>query len=573
MVGSGTASLRGGTFDLGEQGKTPRDRWTRRAFGRGWRGWGELALLAGALASGVALRLHQIQAQIPCDDEWHALETVAYRTPAWIATHFGYADYSIPLTLYDVLVARLVGLDELGLRLPVVAAGILALFLLPLLVRPWFGAKTSVVLAWLLAVSPLHIYFSRYARPYSIAFLAATVGVLAFLRWTEGRRLHWGVVWAACAAIGPWFHLLMLPFLAAPGAWALFQARRGRALPPHFFAVSGAAVLLLALLVGPPMVIDRAALADRAGLEGIQLRSLLPAFELFSGAQEPLLAFAVGLALVAGAIHLRHAAPAAWRYLLFLGAAQLAALFIARPAALSVAIVLARYMLPALLLFLLAVAAGLGVLDRRLRREWRWIPPHAASVALVAGLLAFGPLLSLHSPPNRTYFVPNAWTNHGLYQYQYAQGARAIWSKACCYPLRLPPVYREIARVAGPDDIVLEAPWFPYWHCNPFPFYQKLHRRPMLIGYVTPPGEPLRFGELAPRDERLRFRSFVHVADLPALRRAGVRYVVFHRDLAAEMTQVMELPRPEVERWIERYRRLVGPPWRDDGAVCVFDLR
>ena len=533
----------------------------------------EIALLGGALASGVALRLHQIRAQIPCDDEWHALDALLQQTPGWIATHFGFADYSIPLALYDALVAHTLGLGELALRAPSLLAGIVAIVLLPLLVRPIFGAKTSVVFAWLLAISPLHVYFSRYARPYSIAFLAVTVGVLVFLRWMDSGRLRWGVLWAACAALGSWFHLLMLPFLAAPGMWALFQAWRGRPLPRHFFLVSGAAVLGLAALVGPPLVIDQAALADRAGMHGIQFRSLIPAYELFSGAQEPLLAFAVGLALVAGLFQIRHLAPATWRYLLFLCAVQIAALSISRPAELRIPIVLARYTLPALLLFLVAVAAGLGVLDRRLRSEWSWIPPHTASVVLVACLLAFGPLLSLHSPPNRTYFAPNAWTNHGLYQYQYAQGARTIWARGSFYPRRFPPVYREIAQVAAPEDAVLEAPWYPYWHCNPFPFFQKLHRRRMLIGFVTPPGEELRPGELRPRDPRLRFRNFAHVADFETLRREGVRFVVFHRDLEAEMTHVMDVPSTDVERWIARYRASVGPPWRDDGEICVFDLR
>ena len=533
----------------------------------------ELALLVGAVAVGVVLRLHQIRAQILCDDEWHALDALVYQTPGWIATHFGHADFSIPLTLYDLLVARLVGLDEMGVRAPALAAGIAALVLLPLLVRPLFGASTAVVFAWLLAISPLHIYFSRYARPYSIAFLAAAVGALAFLRWIDGGRLRWGVLWGACAAIGPWFHPLMLPFLAAPGLWALLQAWRGRPLPRRFFAVSASAVLGLALLIGPPLVIDRAAIAERAGVHGLQLAALVPAFELFSGAQELLLSFGVVVALLVGAIHSWHAAARPWRFLLFLCAVQLAALFIVRPAELRVAIVLARYMLPALLVFLLAVAAGLAELHRGLRSGWPRIPPHAASIALVASLLAFGPLLSIHRPANRTYFVPNAWTNHSLYQFQYSLRARAAWARGAFYPLRTPAVYREIDRVAGPDDAVLEAPWSHYGYSGVFTYYQKLHRRRMLIGFVTPPGQDLRPSELRPWDPRFRFRNFAHAADLDSLRRAGVRFVVFHRDLGSELTRMGPLHYPEVERWIARYRSLVGPPWRDDGQICVFDLR
>src|SRR5512138_2104278 len=63
--------------------------------GAGWN----LLLLAAFLA-GTALRVWQLDIQILIDDEWHAIHKLLHSSPLDIATHLGYADYSIPLTLY-----------------------------------------------------------------------------------------------------------------------------------------------------------------------------------------------------------------------------------------------------------------------------------------------------------------------------------------------------------------------------------------------------------------------------------------------------------------------------------------
>ena len=85
-----------------------------------------LAVLAGA-----ALRLYQIRDQVLVDDEWHALHALLAGGPLDVLLSFGASDHSIPLTLYDVLLERTVGLSELGMRLPSLVAGIAALVVDP----------------------------------------------------------------------------------------------------------------------------------------------------------------------------------------------------------------------------------------------------------------------------------------------------------------------------------------------------------------------------------------------------------------------------------------------------------
>ena len=82
------------------------------------------ALLVVAFVAGVALRVWQIDIQIPIDDEWHAVHKLMRAGPLDIFTHVGYADYSIPLTLYYQALYRTVGLSEWGLHLPPLVASI-----------------------------------------------------------------------------------------------------------------------------------------------------------------------------------------------------------------------------------------------------------------------------------------------------------------------------------------------------------------------------------------------------------------------------------------------------------------
>ncbi len=99
---------------------------------------------------------------------------------AWVVSHFGEADYSIPLTLLYKTLAKTVGVTEIAMQAPMLPCGIAAIVVLPLLAGRYVGRPAALVSAWLLAIAPLHGYFSRYARPYAITMLMA---VVAFLRW------------------------------------------------------------------------------------------------------------------------------------------------------------------------------------------------------------------------------------------------------------------------------------------------------------------------------------------------------------------------------------------------------
>jgi len=62
--------------------------------------WFGVSLLAATIV-GAGLRLYQIQDQVSADDEWHTVYAALRRGCALIATHFGIADYCIPMALFD----------------------------------------------------------------------------------------------------------------------------------------------------------------------------------------------------------------------------------------------------------------------------------------------------------------------------------------------------------------------------------------------------------------------------------------------------------------------------------------
>jgi hypothetical protein len=531
----------------------------------------ELGLL-GAVVAGAAIRLDQIREQIVLDDEWHALHALMRFGYGRLLTHFGWTDFCIPLAVYDKVVKDTVGLSEMWMRLPVLLAGIGALVVIPLMARRGVGRAASTSLAWLLAVSPLHVFLSRFARPYAISLLLVTAGALALARWWEGGGAKWGTVGAAGFVLAPYFHLSALPPVLAVLGLGLLDAARGRETsarrPRELVRLVAMMILGLALSVGVPLAVDHAALTYKTGHAALGVSTLVGSLELLTGtARIPLLALLATLSLAGGVVLARDRL----RLLALLSALALAgpaAILLARPAGVEEPIVAVRYCIAALPAALLLVAVALARAEERMRAHG--IPcPHGILTALtVAALVLAGPLPRIHARPNN-------WTNHGWYQYAY-DPARLSWH---C-PQEVPAFYQELARQPPGSLRIVEAPWWHAWPNLLYPCYQSVHRQYMAIGFVSPlrraaasSGLPLaaELPLLAP-DGSFRFRNFVHVSDEAGLQQRGIRYVVFHLSLEREMGVDSVDYRGDAAPWIEHYRSRYGRPVYEDGTLVAFDV-
>jgi 4-amino-4-deoxy-L-arabinose transferase-like glycosyltransferase len=87
---------------------------------------------------------------------------------------------------------------EVGARLVPAIFGILALPLMALSGQIVGGRLLGLLATFVLAVSPLHVYFSREGRPYSLIMFLALALLYALLK--KGSRLGIGVAYAGCLA-------------------------------------------------------------------------------------------------------------------------------------------------------------------------------------------------------------------------------------------------------------------------------------------------------------------------------------------------------------------------------------
>jgi len=507
---------------------------------------------------GAALRLYALPNQMLVDDEWHLVHKLrGGASLASIVGDFGGNDHSIGLGAIAWLLMHVTTLDELWLRLPSLAAGLALLAVVPAALARRVGHQTAMALAWLLAVAPLLVFFSRLARPYAITTLLAFGAFLAMRRWLEDGSRWAAAAYATSAALAPVFHLPALPAVLAPLALP-FVARGVRRPRPADVALVALTLAGVAAVLAVPAWRSAAAVAARVGADRLDLAAVPQILELLAGTGSPIVVVTVGALALVGLAALLERDPILARQLLLVIGLHVAAVLASGASALHVAIVVARYVAVVLPLALVFPAAGIAALAQRIGRR------HPTLVgALGAGaLLAAGPL-------GWIYGEPNDFTNHIGYQADYVPGR---------YFARFRPntpfgFYDDLAARPPGSVTIVEAPWHYYFH--PFPWTQRHHRQHVLIGFVDDGPGPVRNGELAVHERGLRFRRAIFLGDRAGLRARHVDYVVLHRDLRTELrwpTGVSEVA-VDVARWETLYREWFGYPVADNGRIVVFAVR
>lgn len=92
---------------------------------------------------------------------------------------------------------RVFGDGEVWLRLPALLSGLASLVLVVRIGERYANRATGLVAGALLALSPVHVWYSQEARPYSTNLLLLLVAVYAYQRRLEDPRRRWSLLFAA----------------------------------------------------------------------------------------------------------------------------------------------------------------------------------------------------------------------------------------------------------------------------------------------------------------------------------------------------------------------------------------
>jgi hypothetical protein len=559
--------------------------------------------LAAAFLAGLWLRWHLLANQVLGDDEWHGFYYALGKSPAWLLTHFSIPGATcIPLNFYTWLLGATIGWSETWLRLPSLACGVAVVAAGPWLAREIIGPRRAGLLAGLLAISPLLVFYSRICRPYSAVALLGFVALLFAARWMKSGGFRPAALFAVTGVLAIYFHLFAAVTVAAPMLAVLIFLIRARLVEAGGRAAAGPSlrewIIASAIITGGCVILVLPALIHsmqstffNVALAGkLSFQSLPKVAQLIGGTGQPVLAVLFWAAFVAGAVEQCRRNPWFGWMLVGLYPLHALALIISRPDSAQSGIVLARYCIPLVPVTLLFVACGIQAALEAVARRSALQPALQTSIA-VAAVAA----LALAGPLPQCYVAPNNFTSHGAYQHRYGNIG---WQKSFVSDLtpadftlvtavraeEISPFYLWLQNHPGPRPVV-EYPMLIGDHFNPLYYYQHFHRRPVLVGYVpdVTPARGLAPGNiygntyidqvlsLVPDPARLHFQNLVAMDDVAALRGRGAEFVILHKQFEAQLPAVM-LPLPDLARLQDKFRRTLGEPFYEDAHVAVFRL-
>lgn len=131
--------------------------------------------------------------------------------------------------------------SDFFLRLPSVLFGVGSVVLAYGLVRQLTSVSIALVTAWVIAISPLHIWYSQEARMYAPLLFITLLSTWVLVWAVETRRWYGWVCYACTLALGLYVHVFIVLQIMVHGLWLLLFFRRA------WWAYCGAGVVTAAL--------------------------------------------------------------------------------------------------------------------------------------------------------------------------------------------------------------------------------------------------------------------------------------------------------------------------------------
>lgn len=533
------------------------------------RWWWLLAI--AAIAFGAWLRLDQLAGQFLLDDEWHAIGQVLHSSVGQIASHFGVADYSIPLTLYYRGLYELGALSEWNMRLPLLLAGMALLVMLPWLLRDFAGIPARAVALALLAISPAHVYLSRTARPYALVVLLTTIALVAFRRWwhRDPHARWYGGGYVLATVLAGWLHLLSLVFTLVPFLYFGLPTLCSLAKIDHRPAawrgmgrlalLAVATVLPLAALLAAPLLDDWQALIGKAASGASSWDSVWRSLLMLFGTGNSAIGAALAALAVVGLVQIGLRNWEAGLYPLCVATLGVATILLAQPAWIQHPGVLVRYTLPMLPWLLWWLAEGVAAGARR--------PAVGMGLAMLAvfGLFLTGPIPGYWYRPNQLMASP-------LFQFDYDPAHNSYRDPALIPDVPMPAFYAPLANLPPNSVTLAVGPWSILSWSLPQAWYQRVHRQDLKALLLSGVCETFPRGDWPESRTGMAMRNYVHLAAILRGATENVDYVVLRtRSWALGDAGPATAARwPDIEACLPKVRAALGRPVYRDAQIVVF---
>lgn len=118
----------------------------------------------------------------------------------------------------------LFGWSEAGYRSMSAVAGILTIPVLAAVAGRLRGPRAAALCAWIVALHPLHVYYSREARAYCTWMLVLSLALWLLIRALERPTWKRWAAWSACVSLGLFTHYFTILWAAA-SAFAVLGSR------------------------------------------------------------------------------------------------------------------------------------------------------------------------------------------------------------------------------------------------------------------------------------------------------------------------------------------------------------
>ncbi len=190
-----------------------------------------LLILFSLMFLGIGLRFYGLNHILGGGDENEVLMYYVYKPISFIVSSFIYNYHHVFHTILLHFMAQWFGeLNEYAIRAPAFLSGIATLWLVYKVSQKMFASLWVARLSLLImALSPIHIYYSQTARGYSLSIFISILMIYALIRFFEsGLSVAWAFLLAICGFLITYTIPLNALFVIALGIWAAFVTTNSR---------------------------------------------------------------------------------------------------------------------------------------------------------------------------------------------------------------------------------------------------------------------------------------------------------------------------------------------------------